>query len=92
MTKEDKKKAVLTGIVSGITTAITLLVLTWTYIEVMDWYRDYREKQAIKCGATSHCERPGVNEFANMVAPQDTSEQESDNKIDNEDLGTTKRK
>ena len=45
MIKEDIKKAMLTGIVSGITAAVTLLGLLWGYIFITDWYRDYQQKR-----------------------------------------------
>lgn len=45
MTKEDIKKSVLTGIVGGITTAITILVLLWAYIFITDWYKDYKQQK-----------------------------------------------
>jgi hypothetical protein len=38
------KKSVLTGIVSGITSAVTILILLWTYIYIEDWYKDYKRK------------------------------------------------
>ena len=45
MKKDDIKKAVLTGIVGGITAAVTILVLLWAYIIIIDWYKDYKQQQ-----------------------------------------------
>ena len=43
MTKEDIKKAVLTGVIGGITGAVTVLVLIWAYIFLGDWYKEYKK-------------------------------------------------
>lgn len=45
MTKEDINKSVLTGIVGGITAAVTILVLLWAYIFLTDWYKDYKQQK-----------------------------------------------
>ena len=45
MTKEDIKKSVLTGIVGGITAAVTILVLLWAYIFIIGWYKDYKQQK-----------------------------------------------
>ena len=45
MKKDDIKKAVLTGIVGGITAAVTILVLLWAYIFLTDWYKDYKQQK-----------------------------------------------
>ena len=42
MRKEDIKKAVLTGVIGGITAAVTILVLIWAYIYLVDWYQEYK--------------------------------------------------
>lgn len=42
MTKEDIKKSILTGIISGVAAAFTLLVSLWLYITVTDWYKSYK--------------------------------------------------
>ena len=44
MKKDDIKKAVLTGIVGGITAAVTILVLLWAYY-LTDWYKDYKQQK-----------------------------------------------
>lgn len=46
MTKEDIKKAVLTGVIGGITAAVTVLVLIWAYIFLGDWYKEYKREKA----------------------------------------------
>lgn len=76
MTKEDIKKSILIGVVSGFTATITLLFAVWVHTLILDWYRDYKEKIAIENGATSHCDRPGVKEMAEAFDSLRLAEQE----------------
>ena len=46
MTKEDIKRAVLIGVVGGITAAVTFCVLFWTYLFLLPWYKEYERKKA----------------------------------------------
>ena len=48
MTKEDVKKAVLTGIICGLTTVVTIYVSAFTYVKVGEWYREYERERAEK--------------------------------------------
>lgn len=72
MTKEDIKKAILSGIASGITIVITAFILIWVQTELSSWYREYKEEQAINRGAASHCGRDGLKEFVDSM-PTDTT-------------------
>ena len=45
MTKEDFKKAVLVGVVTGITIAITLFTLILGYLEAEKQYKEYKHRQ-----------------------------------------------
>ena len=45
MTREDIKKAVLTGVIGGITAAVTVLVLLWAYIFLEDWYKEHKRER-----------------------------------------------
>jgi hypothetical protein len=46
MTKDDIKRAILTGVISGISTAVTLLVLLFGYVEFESWHRKYKTDKA----------------------------------------------
>ena len=41
MTKDDIKKSIIVGIVSGFTAALTLLFVVWAHTVIIHWYRDY---------------------------------------------------
>ena len=72
MTKEDFKKSVLTGVVSGFTAAVLILVLLWTYIYVDHWYKEYKKKCIIKnISLTPPDRRSG--EFCPMCKSKDVS-------------------
>lgn len=58
MTKDDWKKAVVTGITAGVVGAVTLLTLTLCYIKITDWYREYKRSKVNLEGVYTHCERP----------------------------------
>ena len=45
MTKEDFKKAVLVGVVTGVTIAITLFTLIIGYLEAEKQYKEYKHRQ-----------------------------------------------
>lgn len=57
MTKEDIKKTVLTGVVSGFTAAVSILVLLWTYLIVEEWYNQHKEKSTIERIASTPSDR-----------------------------------
>lgn len=60
MTKEDIKKAVLTGIVGGFTAALSLLLLVWAFVKITDWYNDYqRQKENERIESTLPDRRSG---------------------------------
>lgn len=65
MNKQDIKKCVLIGIVAGIVTAFTFAGIMFGYTEVSYYYRKYKEEQAIKAGACSHCERESLRGIYN---------------------------
>ena len=46
MTKEEIKKSVFIGVISGSSAAVSILVLLWTYIIVDDWYKEYKREKA----------------------------------------------
>lgn len=48
MNKEEVKAALLTGIIGGITAAITLVVLAFGYIEIKSWYMQHKHRQKIE--------------------------------------------
>ena len=48
MKKEDIKKSVLTGMVSGFTAAVTILVLLWSFIIIEDWYTEYKREKSLE--------------------------------------------
>ena len=54
MTKEDYKKAIVTGAVMGVVGAITGFLLIWAYIEIPIWYRSYRANHGTNY-SHSHC-------------------------------------
>lgn len=63
MGKEEIKRCVLIGIVAGITAAITMMGSVYAFIYIYDAYKEYRNESAIKAGASSHCERPGLQDI-----------------------------
>lgn len=42
MNRNEIKKAILTGIVAGVSGAITILAAVNAYIAAEQWYKDYR--------------------------------------------------
>lgn len=60
MTKDDWKKAVVTGIVTGVVGAFMIIILTICYIEISDWYREYKRNKADLTGVMTDCRRPGI--------------------------------
>ena len=47
MTKDDREKAILIGVVGGITAAITALTLLFGYIEITERYNEYQQEQYV---------------------------------------------
>lgn len=76
MTREDIKKSILVGVISGFTAALTLLFVVWAHTVVTHWYRDYSERVGIEQGVSSHCDRPGMKELIESIDSLKQEEQE----------------
>lgn len=70
MNKYDIKKCILIGVVSGIVTAFTSAGIIYSYIEISAYYRRYKNEQAIKAGARSHCERESLKKIKDIKIKQ----------------------
>ena len=67
MTKDDIKKSIIIGVVSGFTAALTLVFAVWAHTVIIHRYRDYSERIGIERGASSHCDRPDMKELIEKI-------------------------
>jgi len=60
--RKDYRHSILTGIIIGVTAAVTMLLGAQLYFGVMVWRKHYKMEQSFKSKATSHCQEVNLTE------------------------------